>query len=293
MTDLIPVGQSWVDIKNMAQVLLSSNFLPKSVDTAQKAVAIMLMSRELGVGPMEGFSKISVIQGKPSVGPELMKAMVHKKLPKAIFRLKHSDFASATFSAARPGDEPVDFTYTIEEAAAMGLTNKDNWKKMPATMLRWRCVSLVCRVVFPDCISGISYTPEELGAAVNDAGEVIEIEATKDSQKKDVPPGVVTVPLENKEVEHPYENKKEPLLCTADQVKWIEANVGKDKHYSREEVKAYILEKYGAKHFRDLNRIDYQEVRSMIDLRAMPTNRASMAKLTKQQEEDANMKIPF
>lgn len=181
---IIPVGQEWADIKNLSQVLVSSGFLPKAVDTPQKAVAIMLMGRELGVGPMEAFSKISVIQGKPTVGAELMKAMVHKKLPTARFSLVKSDDKICTFSAARPGDTPIDFSYTLEEAKAMGLVNKDNWQKQPKTMLRWRCISQVCRVVFPDCLSGISYTPEELGADVNENGEVIEVVSSQPALSK-------------------------------------------------------------------------------------------------------------
>jgi hypothetical protein len=179
MTSLIPIGQEWTDIKNMGSVLVASGFLPKAVDTAQKACAIMLLSRELGIGPMEGFSKINVIQGKPTISPELMKAMVHKKLPQAIFKLKSSDDKQCTFAAARPGDEPVEFTFTIEEAIALGLRDKDNWKKQPKTMLRWRCIAQVCRVVFPDCISGISYGPEELGAVVTEDGEVIDLPESK------------------------------------------------------------------------------------------------------------------
>lgn len=184
MNQLIPVGQEWLDIKNMSSILVKSQFLPKSVDTAEKACAIMLMGRELGVGPMEAFSKISVIQGKPTVGAELQKAMVHKKLPAAKFYLKSSDEKQCTYAAARPGDPEADFQFTMKDAEAMGLVNKDNWKKQPKTMLRWRCISQVCRTVFPDCLSGVSYTPEELGAVVDDEGEVIDIPAEPTSIKQ-------------------------------------------------------------------------------------------------------------
>ena len=48
------------------------------------------------------------------------------------------------------------------DAKTLGLAGKDNWKKQPATMLKWRAVSACARVVFPDVIQGM-YTPEEIG----------------------------------------------------------------------------------------------------------------------------------
>ena len=66
------------------------------------------------------------------------------------------------------------FSYTIEEAKQAGLLGKDSWKNYPAAMLRARAVSIVARAVFPDSIMGCSYIHEELGAEVNEEGEIIE-----------------------------------------------------------------------------------------------------------------------
>ena len=175
MSQLIPVGQEWNDLKNLASALVSSGMLPQAIKTPQAAVAIILMARELGIGPMEGFAKISVIQGKPTVGPELMKGMVHRKLPKAKFMITKTTDKECIIAAARPGDKLEEFSFTWADAEKMGLTSKSNWVKMPKTMLKWRCIGDVCRTVFPDCLSGISYTPEELGAEINEEGEVITL----------------------------------------------------------------------------------------------------------------------
>jgi len=55
----------------------------------------------------------------------------------------------------------------------MGLAGKDNWKKQPKVMLQWRCTSAGMRFFAPDAICGMGYTPEELGATVNEEGEII------------------------------------------------------------------------------------------------------------------------
>lgn len=41
-------------------------------------------------------------------------------------------------------------------------------------MLTWRSVSALCRVLFPDVVLGAGYVPEELGAIVNETGEMVE-----------------------------------------------------------------------------------------------------------------------
>ena len=47
-------------------------------------------------------------------------------------------------------------------AAQLGLADKDNWRKQPKVMRKWRAVAACARVVFSDVITGL-YTPEEMG----------------------------------------------------------------------------------------------------------------------------------
>jgi hypothetical protein len=64
--------------------------------------------------------------------------------------------------------------FTLDDAARAGLLGKPAWKHYPAAMLRARAISSLCRFAFADVISGCSYTPEELGAEVDEEGRVIE-----------------------------------------------------------------------------------------------------------------------
>lgn len=166
----------WDVIRHQGKVLVESQFLPNAINTWQKATAVIMYGKELGVGPMEACQSIDVIQGKPTQKPQSMKAMVHKKLPNAIFRPVKLTDQEAIFEAARPGDPPMQFSFTIKDAERLQLLSKDNWKKQPGVMLSWRCIAKVCRTVFPDCMSGVSYTPEELGAEVDDEHNVIKVE---------------------------------------------------------------------------------------------------------------------
>lgn len=175
----------WQILRHQAETLVSSGFLPKAVDTWQKATAIIMYGKEIGMGPMEALQSIDVIQGKPTQKPQSMKAMVHKKLPNAIFRLIKSTDEEAIYEAARPNDPPAQFSFTFKDAERMGMTGKDNYKKQPKVMLSWRCIGHVARTVFPDCLSGVSYTPEELGAEVDDEHNIIEVKSEKVKPKEE------------------------------------------------------------------------------------------------------------
>lgn len=185
MSDLIPIGQEWSDLKNMASVLVRSGFLPRAVDTAEKAVALILKGRELNIPPMQAFSTISIIQGTPTMNAQLMLSLVYRTYPDAKINFKKMGKDECVILAARPGQDATEFSFTMADATAMNLTSKDNWKKMPKQMLKWRCVTEMCRTLFPECLMGVSYTPEEIDPdlRVNEEGTVITVDVTGNKTK--------------------------------------------------------------------------------------------------------------
>lgn len=171
---LFPNDAEWSMLKEQAAMAVKSGLLPQAVNTPEKAIAIALKGRELGIPPMQAFSHIHVIQGKPTISAELMLALVYKNCPGAVIDYVENTPKRCLISAKRPGAPARQFSFTIEEAKQAGLLNKDSWRHYPAAMLRARTVSIVARAVFADAIMGCSYTPEEMGAEVTDEGEVIE-----------------------------------------------------------------------------------------------------------------------
>jgi hypothetical protein len=174
---VLPSGSVWNVMKSQAAELIKSNFLPGHIKTPEQAMMIILKGRECGVPPIQSLSQIAVIQGKPTQSAELMLAMILAKFPKTKLSYPERSNKICTIKVQRPGCDWSVFTYTIEDAEAAGLLNKDSWRKYPRAMLHARCVSEMARSIYPDAISGISYTPEELGAEVTDEGEVIEVES--------------------------------------------------------------------------------------------------------------------
>ena len=151
-------------MSSMADALVSSGFLPQSVNTPQKAVAIILVGRELGIAPWQALSTINVIQGKPTISPQLMLGLINRSGQLEDMKVT-DDGTTCTVIMKRSGRTPHTFTFSMADANAMGLSSKDNWKKQPAVMRQWRAVGGCARIVFPDIILGL-YTPEEMGADV-------------------------------------------------------------------------------------------------------------------------------
>jgi hypothetical protein len=174
---VLPSGQSWGVMKMQASELIKSNFLPASIKTPEQAMMIILKGRELGIPPIQALSQIAVIQGKPTMSAELMLSQIMRLHPRTKISFPERSNEVCTVKVQRYGCEPSVFSYTIGDAEKAGLLAKDSWRKYPRAMLHARAVSEMARSLFPDAISGVSYTPEEMGKEVNDDGEVIEIDA--------------------------------------------------------------------------------------------------------------------
>ncbi len=117
---------------------------------------------------------IDVIQGKPTLKPQGMLALAHGS--GQLSDISITDDGNTCTVKMKRGDMVVHTeTFSAKDATAMGLAGKDNWKKQPATMRKWRAVSAACRIVFPDIIQGM-YIPEELSpdTIVDDGGGIVD-----------------------------------------------------------------------------------------------------------------------
>ena len=166
----------WQALRESAKAVVNSGFLPKSINTPEKAVTLMLAGRELGLGPMQAIRSIHVIDGKPVMSSDLMAGLVHKRVPGALLRIVETSNERCVVDAGRPGQEPTRFTFSLDDARSAGLLGKDNWKKYARAMLRARCLSEAARAVFPDVLLGV-YDPDELGAVTAQDGTIVEMPA--------------------------------------------------------------------------------------------------------------------
>lgn len=170
----LPSEAEWKTIGQMAAQLVPTGFLPKAIDTPQKAVAIILKGRELAAPAMYALSNIAIINGKPVVSAEMMLALIYRDHGKQAIRVKSSTDTECVVEYRLAGWEGVsEYAFTIAQAKTAGLMKNPVWTSYPAAMLRARCISAVARMAFPESIAGM-YVPGELGEPVDvdESGEV-------------------------------------------------------------------------------------------------------------------------
>lgn len=172
-------------LEKQVTMAIKSGFLPASIKSPEQAITIALKGRELGIQPLQAFSQIHIIQGKPTISSELMLALIYRNCKGAVINYLESTSDACVIEACRPGGKMNTFSFNIEEAKSAGLLQKENWRKYPDAMLRARCIAIVARAVFPDAIMGASYTAEELG------GEEVSLEGKSGDLRGN---GVVVTP---------------------------------------------------------------------------------------------------
>lgn len=148
----------------MSKILASSGLMPKGMETAEKVCVALQYGYELGLSPMVSVNNIAVVNGKPTLGTDIMHAIVRHSKEYGGVEWVCQDDKKAECIVHRINvnyKEDVRGIYTIEMAKAAGLAQKDNWAKYPARMLKHRALSYALRDAFPDVLSGI-YSPDEM-----------------------------------------------------------------------------------------------------------------------------------
>lgn len=141
--------------------IAGTEFVPKGLRGNLPAIlACVRTGREIGIGDMEALRSIHVIDGRPSMSAELMVKLV-RRAGHSISGTTGDGKASVTGRRADTGDQ-MTVEWTHDMAVRAGLTSKANWQKYEPSMLWARAASQLCRMLFPDCLGGVSHTPDEV-----------------------------------------------------------------------------------------------------------------------------------
>ncbi|MFD5901745.1 hypothetical protein ACFWHG_09600 [Streptomyces microflavus] len=149
----------------------------------------MEYGRALGLDVVTTITTIHVIKGKPCQSADLMLGRARS----AGHRVRIKSERTRCVVSIQRHDDPDDETvveWTLDDAVTAGLcTLKDNrphardkygdptpWEKYPRAMLRARCIAEGVRIACPEVLHGAIYTPEELGAIVDQEGNPVVVE---------------------------------------------------------------------------------------------------------------------
>lgn len=146
----------------LAEKIAATDFVPPALRGKPEAVlACILAGHEAGISPMQALSKIHIIEGRPAMAAELMRALVLQHGHEISYVEKSS--TRCIIEGRRRGSERwTKVEWTLDDAKRGGLDGKQNWRKWPRAMLDARATAELCRMIFADVLAGISYTVEEL-----------------------------------------------------------------------------------------------------------------------------------
>lgn len=184
-TDVVYAGASLRERQDYALALSKAGELiprglrdPNGQPNPGKILLVTEYGNALHIHPIVALNGIDIIEGNLTITPALMSGLVRERGHKLRVRTDGTGqalTATATLVRADDPQHPFEVTWSMADAKAAGLDNKQNWKKYPRAMLKARAISEVCREGAEDVLMG-AYVPEELGATVNEAGEVIDAE---------------------------------------------------------------------------------------------------------------------
>ncbi len=111
---------------------------------------------------MQSLQSINVIQGKPTISADGIKALVMSKGGR-YETVEWTD--EVCILKCHRGQHSETVSFSMEDAKLQGLADKENWKRMPKQMLYARCSSMLGRNMFADVIKGFYSTEEMIDTA--------------------------------------------------------------------------------------------------------------------------------
>jgi hypothetical protein len=182
-----------------AQNAITSGLVPKSIDTPEKAMIVMLKGKELGLKPMQALNHIYVVNGAAAVDTKVLAALFLAR-GNSFVPLK-STAEECTIKFTNRAGDVFTFTMTMGECQQARwhqsydfrektYKDKPTWKAMPSTMLYYRCLSTGIRRMDPGALLDTLTDDEVLDdlvvpddARVIDAqSRLVEAEAVEESE---------------------------------------------------------------------------------------------------------------
>jgi len=163
------------DMARVSKAMAQSNYFKVDINQAMVKIAA---GQEMGIGPAASMMGIHIIQGKPELGANLIASLI-KNDPRYDYRVLSLDEEGCEIAFYEDGEDIGKSSFTKADAQQAKLLGKDNWSKFPRNMYFARALSNGARWYTPGVFGGAPvYTPDELGADVDEEGEYIDVTPT-------------------------------------------------------------------------------------------------------------------
>lgn len=173
MTNAMVVYERMAELQTAANAMHASGYFGDVKSQAQAMVKV-LAGAEIGLPPFASMSGIHIVNGKPTLGANLIATLV-KNDPRYDYRVKRADNEACVLAWYEGGAAVGESSFSIQEANAAGLTGKQTWKAYASDMLFARALTRGARRYAPGIFGGAPiYTPDEMGVDTDEDGHVVE-----------------------------------------------------------------------------------------------------------------------
>lgn len=173
--------QNLQEAMDMANLMANSEMVPRDYQGKPGNVLVAVqMGAELGLKPVQSLQNIAVVNGRPSVWGDGLRALI-MSAPDLINiedTFDEQQFKAVCTITRAVNGNPVVFTgeFSQQDAQQAGLWGRNTWKSYPKKMLEWRAFGFAARKAYADRLRGIQLaeevqdiqpaaaTPKEMGA---------------------------------------------------------------------------------------------------------------------------------
>ena len=156
----------------VSKAMVASGYFKDAHDVAQAFVKIQA-GAEMGLPPFASMTGIHIIQGKPTLGANVLATLI-KQDGRYNYRVLELTPAICRIQFYEDGEKCGVSQFTAKDATKAGTKNMN---KFPKNMLFARAISNGAKWYAPGIFGGAPiYTPEELGASVDEGGDIIDAE---------------------------------------------------------------------------------------------------------------------
>ena len=173
MTNAMVVYERMAELQTAANAMHASGYFGDVKSQAQAMVKVMA-GAEIGLPPFASMSGIHIVNGKPTLGANLIATLV-KNDSRYDYRVKRADNEACVLAWYEGGAAVGESAFTIQEANAAGLTSKQTWKAYASDMLFARALTRGARRYAPGIFGGAPiYTPDEIGVDTDEDGHIVQ-----------------------------------------------------------------------------------------------------------------------
>lgn len=161
------------ELEQLGKLMAASGFFQDARGAAQACVKI-LAGREMGFPPIASMTGISIIDGKPATGANLLAASM--KRAGYTWQVLQRDAKGCRLVVSFRGQLCGPSEFLEDDAKRANLLGKSNWQRWPRSMYFARAITDAARTYAPEVFAGIPpYTAEELGAqdTTEDGGPIV------------------------------------------------------------------------------------------------------------------------